>query len=258
MIEVEKLTKVYRLGALNPFRRAAETLALDSVSLAVGRGEAVALVGRNGAGKTTLLKILATLVLPDSGRASVCGRDVVSDSAAVKSRIGLVTGDERSFYWRISGRENLMLFGALQNIPHRELAERADRLLAALGLAEQARLPFRSFSSGMKQRLAIARCLLHEPEALLLDEPNKGVDPLLQKKYIRYIREEVAGGMKRVVLLATHNLEEAIELGGRVALLEKGRLVYFDRPAGAEQIRKMMEEFERAAAPAAGKSDSWL
>jgi ABC-2 type transport system ATP-binding protein len=241
MIEVEKISKTYRPAALNPFARKAEVPALNEVSLKVARGEATALVGRNGAGKTTLLKILATLVLPDSGRAAIGGSDVVSAARDVKRKIGIVTGDERSFYWRLSGRENLILFGALHNIPRGELKGRIDGLLRELGLSEHAGLPFRSYSSGLKQRLALARCLLHEPDVLLLDEPNKGIDPLLRAKNIQYIRDTLAGEMKRTVLLATHDLEEAFALGGRTAILEKGRIAYLGRPANAAELRDEME-----------------
>ena len=241
MIEVANLRKVYRSTPINPLRKPVETRALESISLRVERGEAVALVGLNGAGKTTLLKILATLVLPDGGSASISGFDVIKASASVKSRIGLVTGDERSFYWRLTGRENLFLFGALQNIHFSELRNRVESMLDTFGIQGQADMPFRSYSTGMRQRLALARCLLHEPEVLLLDEPNKGIDPVLQVRSVSYIRDELVSRRKHTVLFATHNLEEAIALGGRVALLESGRLIYFDRPESADQLRKLME-----------------
>ena len=254
MIEAENLSKTYHSTPVNPFRKPAITKALVSVSLRVGRGEAVAVIGRNGAGKTTLLKILATLVLPDGGHASVGGQDVVSRAAAVRRKIGIVTGDERSFYWRLSGRENLILFGALHDIPRRELKKRISGILDSLDLAAAADIPFRSYSSGMKQRLSIARCLIHEPEVLLMDEPNKGIDPLMQARSIEYIREEIAGRGGRAVLLATHNLEEAVALGGPVALLDSGRVLFFGKPGGAAELREMMQPLEKNAP--GGKS--WL
>ena len=257
MIETEKLSKTYHTTPINPFRKPAQTTALESVTLRVGRGEAVAVVGRNGAGKTTLLKILATLVLPDGGRAEVCGHDVASQSAAVRSKIGIVTGDERSFYWRLSGRENLNLFGALHNIPRRELKERVARMLESFGLSEAADSPFRSYSYGMKQRLSLARCLMHEPDVLLMDEPNKGIDPLLQARSIEYIRDKIAGSGGRAVLLAPHNLEEAAALGGPVALLDKGRVIFFGK-TGALELREMMEKLEKNDAGPAGKQDPWF
>ncbi len=258
MIEIEKLSKTYVTSPLNPFRKPVATKALESVTLSVVSGGAVSIIGRNGAGKTTLLKILATLVLPDGGRAAVCGLDVVSQSKAARRRIGIVTGDERSFYWRLSGRENLMLFGALHDIWPRDLRRRAEELLAATGLSEKADAPVRSYSTGMRQRLALARCLLHEPDVLLLDEPNKGLDPVMQSKMIGYIRDELAGRGGRTVLLATHNLEEAAALGGPAALLEQGRLVSFAKPDSVEQLRGLMQTIRNEAAARASDGDKWL
>jgi len=255
MIEAENLSKTYRTTPINPFRKPATTKALESVSFQVGRGEAVAVVGRNGAGKTTLLKILATLVLPDGGRAEICGNDVVASSAAVRRKIGIVSGDERSFYWRLSGRENLILFGALHNIPRRELKKRIDSILASLDLTAAADISFRSYSSGMKQRLSLARCLIHEPEALLMDEPNKGIDPLMQARSIEYIRDEIVGRGGRAALLATHNLEEAVALGGKVALLDRGRILFFGKVGDARELRDMMEPLDKN--PAHG-GEPWL
>ncbi len=258
MIEIENLSKTYVTAPLNPFGKPVATKALESLSLRAGRGEIVSIIGRNGAGKTTLLKILATLVLPDGGHAAVCGLDVVAQSSAVRRRIGIVTGDERSFYWRLSGRENLMLFGALYDIGPRDLRRRADATLEALGLSEKADAPVRSYSTGMRQRLALARCLLHEPDVLLLDEPNKGIDPIMQSRMIGYIRDELAGRERRTVLIATHNLEEAAALGGPAALLERGRLVSFATPDSVEQLRGLMQSIQTEAAARASSGDKWL
>lgn len=243
MILTENLAKTYSVAPVNPFRRAVKIPALAGVDLRVGAGEAVALVGRNGAGKTTLLKILGALVLPDGGRARVCGLDVVSRSRDVRAAIGLVTGDERSLYWRLTGAQNLALFGALYNVPPGELREKTARALADFGLGTHADVPVRSYSSGMRQRLMLARALLHEPRVLLMDEPNRAADPVLQGEFLARVRDDIAGRMKRAVLLATHNLEEAVSLGGRVAVIEKGKIVYSGKPDGVAELRDMMREF---------------
>jgi len=243
MIFADNLEKTYSVAPVNPFRRGARIPALAGATLRVGEGEAVALVGRNGAGKTTLLKILSTLVLPDGGRASVCGRDVAASPRAARAALGLVTGDERSLYWRLTGEQNLSLFGALYNIPPRELRPRVARALADFGLENHAAVPVRSYSSGLRQRLMLARALLHEPRVLLMDEPNRAADPILQGEFIARVRDEIAGRMNRSVLLATHNLEEAVSLGGDVAVIEKGRIVFFGRPAGVAELRELMAGF---------------
>lgn len=242
MIRIINLTKTYRAGSPNPFKKGPAQRALDDASFDVQSGEAVALVGRNGAGKTTLLKILCTLVLPDAGSATVCGHDVVRDAAAARRCIGYASGDERSFYWRLTGRQNLNLFAALQDTPPREIRDRVNSLLALTGLEKKADTPFKNYSSGMRQRLSLARSLLHGPEVLLLDEPNRGLDPLLQQRFMDFLRDELLGRRKMTILLATHNLQEAAATAARVALLDKGKLLYFGAPGGDENLRTLMKD----------------
>lgn len=207
----------------HPFRRAERVRALRGVDLRVRAGEIFGLLGPNGAGKTTLLKILSCLVLPDSGRAVIGGEDTVHEGR-VKPKIGLVHSDERSFYWRLSGRENLRFFSHLYDVPRRKMGARIDELLRRVGMLEDADRRFADYSSGMKQRLAVARALLHDPPILLMDEPTRSLDPASAMSLRSFVREELNGRDGKTVLLATHNLHEAETLCDRVAILVRGKI----------------------------------
>jgi ABC-2 type transport system ATP-binding protein len=202
-----------------------ETWALRDVTLEIPGGAIFGLLGPNGAGKTTLLKILSGLVLPTSGEARVGGRDARREEAPVQRILGFVTSDERSFYWRLTGKENLQFFGSLYQLHGQGLQDRIRFLLERLDLADQAGKPFRDYSSGMKQRLAVARALLHDPPVLLLDEPTRSLDPISAKHLRRFLAEELNGKEGKTLLLATHNLQEAEQLCQRVAVLSRGRIL---------------------------------
>jgi ABC-2 type transport system ATP-binding protein len=206
-----------------PFERAERVRALCGVDLAVRRGEVVGLLGPNGAGKTTLLKIFSCLVLPDAGTAKVAGIET-RDENRVKPVIGLVHSDERSFYWRLSARENLRFFARLYDVPSARIASRIDELLELVAMSEAADRPFSDYSSGMKQRIAIARALLHDPPILLMDEPTRSLDPASTLALRRFIADELQGRGGKTILLATHNLREAEALSDRVAVLAGGRI----------------------------------
>ena len=208
---------------MRPFRRAERVHALRGVDLHVRKGEIFGLLGPNGAGKTTLLKILACLVLPDRGRAVVGGEDTIHENR-VKPLIGLVHTDERSFYWRLSGRENLRFFAQLYDVPRRAAEARIDELLRRVDMAEAAERRFADYSSGMKQRMAIARALLHDPPILLMDEPTRSLDPSAALSLRTFVGEELKGRLGKTILLATHNLPEAATLCDRVAIMVKGKI----------------------------------
>jgi len=207
-----------------PFRRAGRVHALRGVDLHVRKGEIFGLLGPNGAGKTTLLKILSCLVLPDGGRAVVGGEDTIHENK-VKPLIGLVHTDERSFYWRLSGRENLRFFAQLYNVPRKAAGARIDELLRRVDMAEAAERRFADYSSGMKQRMAIARALLHDPPILLMDEPTRSLDPSAALSLRTFIQQELKGRLGKTILLATHNLPEAETLCDRVAIMVKGKVL---------------------------------
>jgi ABC-2 type transport system ATP-binding protein len=205
----------------NPLKSPPRVRALDGVDLHVKTGEIFGLLGPNGAGKTTLVKILSCLVLPDRGRALINGVDVRHENK-VKPRLGLVHSDERSFYWRLSGRENLKFFARLYDVPGSRIKSRIDELLAKVDLLEAADRAFSGYSSGMKQRLAIARALLHDPPILLMDEPTRSLDPAACLSLRAFIRDELKGRDGKTILLATHNLREAETLCDRIAILVAG------------------------------------
>src|SRR5262245_40733537 len=204
-----------------PFGTPGRVQALRGVELHVKTGEIFGLLGPNGAGKTTLVKILSCLILPDRGRALVAGVDVRQENQ-VKPMLGLVHSDERSFYWRLSGRDNLRFFARLYDVPGKRIASRVDELLRKVDLTEAAARRFSDYSSGMKQRLAIARALLHDPPILLMDEPTRSLDPAASLALRRLIKDELAGRDGKTILLATHNLREAEVLCDRIAILVAG------------------------------------
>jgi len=208
---------------VRPFQRGEEIQALRGADLDVRTGEIFGLLGPNGAGKTTLLKILCCLVLPDEGRATVGGIDT-EDENRVKPQIGLVQADERSFYWRLSARENLRFFARIYDVPSARIESRIDELLERLEMSEAADRPFSGYSSGMKQRIAIARALLHDPPILLMDEPTRSLDPAASRTFRTYVRDELNRREGKTILIATHDMREAEELADRVAIVVKGKV----------------------------------
>lgn len=225
-IEVIDLVKRFpkQPGWRNIFRRGQEKLVLDGVSLAIPRGEIFGLLGPNGAGKTTLTKILCTLITPTSGVVRVGGLDVVRKEKEVRRRIGLVYGDQRSFYWRLTLLENLRFYAALYEIPPERSEQRIAELIDVVGLREAARVRMHFFSSGMKQRASIARGLLGDPDIILLDEPTTSIDPIAAHQVRTMVRDLIAQDGRRTVLLTTNIMEEAELLCDRMALLNHGRV----------------------------------
>ena len=208
---------------VHPFRRAERVEALRGVDLQVAEGEILSLLGPNGAGKTTLLKILSCLVLPDEGTARVGGHDTIHENV-VKRLIGYVHSDERSFYWRLSARENLRFFARLYDVPPRRTESRISELLKRVDLLDAADRPFSGYSSGMKQRVSIARALLHDPPILLMDEPTRSLDPAASKSLRHFILDHLRGRDGKTILLATHDLREAEVVSDRIAILIRGRV----------------------------------
>ena len=198
--------------------------ALIDISLEARRGEVIGLLGPNGAGKTTLIRILCGLVLADVGRAVVNGFDVRDHGLEARQTIGFVYGDERSFYWRLTLYENLAFFATLYRVPSALARNRIGELLERLGLTEVAHHRMYTFSSGMKQRAAIARGLIHDPDLIVMDEPSRSLDPVGAAELHRIVRTSVTDG-RRTVLIATNLMSEAEVLCDRLALINQGRLV---------------------------------
>ena len=207
-----------------PFARETR-LALANIDLEVTEGEFLGLLGPNGAGKTTLFKVLSTLIIPDTGRAAVMGHDVVRSAAEARRVLAPVIADERSLHWRLSAAENLRLFAALHGVSRSDVGARVRELLGLVGLDDTASQLVGTFSSGMKQRLLIARALLARPRVLLLDEPTRSLDPISARALRAFLRDELVRRQGCTVILATHSAEEAFGLCDRVAVLDRGRLL---------------------------------
>ena len=225
-IEIQNLSKnfpqlkTYSDIVLHPFTKQ-ETMALRNINLKIKQGELFGLLGTNGAGKTTLLKILCTLVLPSSGCALVQGLDVKQQAKHVKRLIGYVISDERSFYWRLTGKQNLLFFASLNNI----LADKVDYLLDSVDLTQfDANKLFKDYSTGMRKKLAIARGLLTDPEILIMDEPANGLDPLAAMHLQTLIRDFLVEKQHKTVIMATHDLHQVEAICDRIAILDKGEV----------------------------------
>jgi ABC-2 type transport system ATP-binding protein len=229
VIEVSALRRTYRTRT-SPWKRATrEVEAVRGIDFAVERGELFGLLGPNGAGKTTTIKMLITLLLPTSGTARVLGQDVVSDPRAVRRRVGYVFGGDRGLYERLSGLDNLRYFAELYGVPAREQKARIAELLELAGLAGREKERVEGYSRGMRQRLHIARGLLHRPEVLFLDEPSIGIDPVGARELRTTVADLRNAGT--TVLLTTHYMFEADELCDRIAVIAGGRIVAEGTPA---------------------------
>ncbi|MCC7382555.1 MAG: ABC transporter ATP-binding protein [Deltaproteobacteria bacterium] len=225
-LRTEGLCKSFagRRHRLRPWKRSAPIVAVDGVDLAVAAGELVAVVGPNGAGKTTLLKILAALIAPSSGRIDVLGVDAIADPAGARARVGYILPDERSFYWRISARDNLRFFAALVGLEGRTAQGRIEDLARLFGLGGELDRTFADLSSGQRQRLAIMRGLLADPPVLLFDEATRSLDPGRAAQLRQIVRVILVERQRKAVLFATHDLAEARELADRTVLMVRGRI----------------------------------
>jgi ABC-2 type transport system ATP-binding protein len=211
-------------------KKAPRRQVLHDVSLEVKKGELLGLLGANGAGKSTLLKLLATLTEPDRGRMFIDGIDVQRNPIEAKRRIGLCTSEERSFYFRLSARQNLNFFGALAGLGGRTLRKRIEECIELVDLSEFIDQRFGGFSSGMRVRLTMARALLADPAILFLDEPTRAVDPVHAEDMRALIRTNLVQQAGKTVILATNLLNEAWELCDRVAVVNHGRIVALAPP----------------------------
>jgi ABC-2 type transport system ATP-binding protein len=223
VVEAHDLRRTYRTSTGTFRRRRLDVEAVRGVSFEVGEGELFGLLGPNGAGKTTTIKMLITLLLPTSGRASVLGLDVVKDAQEVRRKIGYVFGGDKGLYDRLSALDNLRYFAELYAVPPKTQRARIDELLELVGLKGRENERVEGFSRGMRQRLHMARGLLHDPPVVLLDEPTIGVDPVGARELRRTIANLTAAG--KTVLLTTHYMFEADELCDRIAVIARGRIV---------------------------------
>jgi len=220
-------TPVIQISALT--RRFGETNAVDQLTLDVHAGEIFGFLGHNGAGKTTTVRLLNGVLEPTSGEAKVLGLDVQTDGPAVRARTGVLT-ETPSLDERLTARDNLSFYADLYNIPRPEVPERVDSLLTEFELGERADEKVGGYSKGMKQRLALARALLHKPEVLFLDEPTAALDPVAAR-HVNTLVETLARREGCTVFLCTHNLVEAQRLCNRVAVMQHGNLVALGTPS---------------------------
>ena len=232
-IEVRDLHRIFRATIGTIRRRTKEVTAVDGISFDVQEGELFGLLGPNGAGKTTTVKMLTTLLIPSGGSATILGYDVVRDAESIRPRIGFIFGGERGLYWRLSAKDNLRYFADLYHVDPDVAKRRLPMLLELVGLNGREDEKVEGYSRGMRQRLHVARCLLHDPEMLFLDEPTMGLDPVGARELRQVIRNLVSED--KTVFLTTHYMFEADSLCARVAVINHGQIVALDTPEGLKR-----------------------
>jgi ABC-2 type transport system ATP-binding protein len=230
-IEAEGIFKTFRSG----WRGRKEKLVLKGINLQIEEGEIFGILGPNGAGKTTLLSILSTLLLPDRGKVQILGIDGLQDGHRIREKVNISSGNA-NFLWSLTVQENLHFYGMLYGLAGKQREEKVKALVSLFNLDEHRDVPFDRLSTGMKQRLSLAKSLLNDPAVLFLDEPTVGLDPSVSiwiREQIRSIQKE--RGM--TVLLTTHNMREAEYLCSRIAFLKSGEIV---TTGTAESLKRMV------------------
>ncbi|MGV8145229.1 MAG: ATP-binding cassette domain-containing protein [Alkaliphilus sp.] len=212
MIEVNEITKNFK-----------EIKAVDKVSFKVSNGEIVGLLGENGAGKTTTLRILATMLKPTWGSAIVNGKDVVKSPQSVRKEIGILFGGESGIYDRLTARENIRYFAELNDMPKEKINTRIDYLSKLFSMEEYIDRKAGKFSKGMKQKVALARSIVHDPEVMLFDEPTSGLDVTAAREVHGFIRTCKEEG--KTIIFSSHSMQEVEKLCERVVIIHKGRIV---------------------------------
>lgn len=259
-IEVRELSKSYPVQ--RPLRsllrrriQSDSRLALDRISFSMAQGEVLGLLGPNGAGKTTLINILCTLLTPTSGEVRVGGHDLRTSSEQARKLVGLVTSNERSFYWRLTGRQNLRFFAKLYHVSDDDADRRIAEFLEVLDLADFADQRFDSYSTGIRQRFAFARALLHKPHILFMDEPTKGLDPNASRSLLQFIQERILKLWRPTIIITSHNLTEIETLCDRVAILDHGRLL---RIGTIGELARSIRSYEAYAVQVVGADQKML
>ena len=232
-VEVSHLRRIYRttIGVFR--RRIKEIVAIEDLSFEIRPGELFGLLGPNGAGKTTTVKVLTTLLIPTDGTVRVLGKNVAQDAKSIRTQIGFVFGGERGLYTRLSAIDNLRYFASLYHLDPSETKRRIPYLLDLVGLNGRGEEKVEGYSRGMKQRVHLARMLLHDPQLLFLDEPTMGLDPVGAREIRQVVRHLQAE--KKTVLLTTHYMFEADDLCDRIAVISQGRIIALDTPAGLKR-----------------------
>ncbi|NLU35649.1 MAG: ATP-binding cassette domain-containing protein [Clostridiales bacterium] len=226
MLTVNNLTK--RFGDLT---------AVDQVSFHVNEGEIFGLLGENGAGKTTTLRMLATMLQPTSGTAALAGYDLVTQPEQVRSRIGILFGGESGLYDRLTAAENIAYFGRLNNMDEDQLKERIEELARIFGMEEYIHRKAGKFSKGMKQKVAFARSIVHNPDIMLFDEPTTGLDVSAIRNVHEFIIDCKAQG--KTIVLSSHTMSEVEKLCDRIGIIHKGRMV---AQGSIEELREQYKD----------------
>ena len=215
MIEVEGISKTFKVKNM-------VIKALDKVTFTINKGIG-ALVGHNGAGKTTLIKILSTLIIPDEGDAYLNGYSIKEDEKKIKEIVGVMMISERTFYYRLSGLDNLVFFGIIQGLSINEARRRAKELLELVGLSDFANVQYMKYSTGMQRKLALARALIHDPPIILMDEPTIGMDPVSARDFRSLVKKLSREG--KTILLTSHNMKEIEDLANKIVVLKRGKVI---------------------------------
>ncbi len=252
--QIEKYFPVPQAGIrafLNPFAPLTHP-ALLGVSFQVGAGEVAGLIGANGSGKSTLLRILATLLVPTRGSARVAGHDVERQASQVRTHLGFHSATDGGFYSRLTARENLIFFAAMNGLFQAEAARRLDELTELMGMEEFLGSQVRTLSTGQVHRLGLARAMIHRPSVLLLDEPTRSLDPIAAAEFRRFLKSQLVERYGTTVLFASHTLAEVEQLANRVILLNRGRLIACDSPRSLREktgSATLEEALERLTPP---------
>jgi ABC-2 type transport system ATP-binding protein len=228
-VKVEHLHKVFQ--SIRGFwkQKKHPVVAVEDISFTINKGELFGMVGPNGAGKTTTVKMLSTLLLPTSGTAEIFGMDIQRDTAKIRPHIGFTFGGNKGLYGRLSGLDNLRYFAELYRIDLGTINKRISELLEIVGLAGREHDRVETYSSGMQQRLHLARAMLHDPDLIFLDEPTVGIDPIGAREIRGLVKELVALG--KTILLTSHYMYEMEELCDRIAVVNHGKIIALDTPA---------------------------
>jgi len=249
VIEVSNVTKSFtverplhkQLFAL--FSPSRKVPALKNISFYVSSGEILGVLGPNGAGKTTLLRILADLLQADYGRLRICGRDSGRKNRGIRSRIGYVSSDERSFFWRLSGRHNLEFFARLYDIPRELSQNRIEQMLQTFQLKQKSQELFRDYSTGTRKKFSLIRALIHQPDILLLDELTNSLDAGSARKVKSLVRSYICDRPDRAAIWSTHRFEEIEQVCDRVLIIDKGSMNFFG------SIKNFKQEHQKQQRP---------
>ena len=248
-IQTQGLGRIYKIRGPKRKDDPKEVIALEDVNLEVKRGELFGLLGPNGAGKTTLIKILATLLLPTSGTASVEGLDVVNDVPEIRRRISMVSGGETSGYGLLTVEENLWMFARFYGLDTAVARERIEQMFAVVGLTDRRRTKISDLSTGLRQKMNFVRGFVNDPDVVFLDEPTLGLDVSAARQVRDFVRQWMSDHPDRTIVLTTHYMAEADELCDRLAIIDSGKLLALDTPGTLKRALQKEPIFHLTVAP---------